>query len=509
MAVIGSKGTYAQVQAPKDYLGNALSNIEQMNFRYREEKQRKEELEQAKRLAEQNEQQERSDKAFEKSREFKGQDYGNNRMNESSHKVVRQMADEVASLYAKKNRSAQDNARLTELYAGLDKMKQTANTLKSFITDKTKAISEGNVNTDIYGKGEDIIPKLLNIDKGEVFIDESGKMSMKLLDPETKEETVMSLDELGNQSYLESLMPNKVEILGKDGLVDEIRSNLKVNEYNKEVGNQKITVRELNPNQEASAKEMVLTKIGDNKKRIQDASQQLGIPYDVSTPEATMATKNAIANKILEQSKAGLNLKSDTETNWQKLNYNAEQEERRYQRSQDAKKKEEKPAPYRKINVQEITSGTSYNTVPVRAGDRVSDVNQPPKAPTTVIGTVLRKTKDGKKEIVITVKQKPVRGALKPDVKYKIEQDPTYEITDEDYDQTGEGKIKKYSSITDPQMVNDIIRTSLLDEEGNTFSGIQDYAKRNFGKPIEQGKATAKPKQLTAEELIAKYKNPK
>ena len=73
MALVGQKGTYAQVQAPKDYLGNALSNIEKNNFLYREEKRRQDELEQAQRESAEKEQMARTDKAYEEAGKLKAE----------------------------------------------------------------------------------------------------------------------------------------------------------------------------------------------------------------------------------------------------------------------------------------------------------------------------------------------------------------------------------------------------------------------------------------------------
>lgn len=329
MAVIGQKGTYAKVEAPRDYLGNALANIERTNSAYREEKRQQEELKQAQLASAEQAQIDRNDKAFEKSREFKGQDYGNNRMNESSNKVVSQMANEVASIYSKRNRTPEDNARLTQLYSGLDSMKNTATTLKSFITDKSKEVSEGVINTD----GNDPIPSLLNIDKGELFIDESGKMSAKVLDPETGNETIISLDKLGDRTYLESLMPKRVDILGKEGILNQIKSNITPQEHEKNEGGKIIKIRDITPEQELASKELITTSIGSNPKRILDAAKQLNIPYkEGNTPEELKQTSDKIADKIFNQAKLDFNLADDSKTDYEAIRIANQKSKEKYDR---------------------------------------------------------------------------------------------------------------------------------------------------------------------------------
>ena len=471
-----------------------------MNFRYREEKQRKDELEQAQKASAQKEQREREDKAYEGASKLKSENTGDNRLNVSMQKAVGELADEYASLASKSYLTPEEKSRLNSIPKMVDTFKFAAQNMKSFVDKSTEMVRNGEVNQELLENGQDILGSIYNLQRGQVILDkQNGGALLELVDPNDPNKRITEkIDNFGDTNYLFSKLPVKQNILGKEGLVEQVS---KITEPVKTVdssGAYVVTKNEITPQQKEAAM-LTMESLLSNDMKIRDAAQQLKLNYkfksdDVEEKERVkQQIKDAIYNQAVSSKKQG----TEKDLNIPLANLNLSKQRLAHDISQDAKKKEETPAPYRKINVQEVTSGTNYNTVPVRKGDRTSDVNQPPKAPTTVMGTVLRKTKDGKKEIVVTVKQKPIGGRLTPEAEGRLKNIEGYEVTDDDYEQKGEGKIVKYSSINDPQMVNDIIRTSLLDEEGNAFSGIQDYAKRNFGKSIEQGKATAQPKQKT------------
>lgn len=314
MAVIGSKGTYAQVQAPKDYLGNALSNVEQMNFKYREERRQQEELKLAREAAAEKERLARQDKAFEETKNIKPVDYGVPKMTSSANNVVRELSDEIYKLKLKGSLSSEEQAKIAQNYQVLDMMKMASENMKKFSGDFYKKAQDGQINLEVLGPHNDYMEYITNIENGEVFFDkQTGTPSVKFVHPETGEEKVESLKNLSDPSYLMSLYRDKVQLVGDKGVYDNLKKILTPQENVDPINGQIITDRFITPQQEEQAR-VVAGSIVSNDFSLKDVAQQLGKDFNWKDDKEKEKLREEVVSDLVEQTKGGLNLGKKTKT---------------------------------------------------------------------------------------------------------------------------------------------------------------------------------------------------
>lgn len=469
MAVIGSKGTYAQVQAPKDYLGNALSNVEQMNFKYREERRQQEELKLAREAAAEKERLARQDKAQEEASKLKAENTGDNRLNVSMQNLVAQKANRYAELKSKTNLTAEERSELDEIPRLVDRLKFTAQNFKSFLDTTVKDIGEDKINLDLLEDGTDILGSIYNLKRGAVILDDKGNAMLELVDPDNPSKKIIEpIDKFGDIGYLQSLVPRKQKIIGKDGLVESLKANLEPVENKYDKNGFKITKREITPEQKEAAMQTIESFVSNDMK-LKDAAQQLKLNYRWKDDAEKEKVKQDVKNIIYNQALSGKKIGEEKERDYQAITTDLAQRKFNYDVSRDAIKDAKEAKEEQTINpikIQRIAKGGYYNGIKVKNGDSVATVNPVPKAKIQTLGSVLKKDENGRQIIEFTVTQK---------------------TTEDKYDSYGEliaeGKTetKTYNSKDHPQQVNNIVRTSIVDDNGNPYVDAKDYASKTFG----------------------------
>jgi hypothetical protein len=493
MGVIGQKGTYATVQAPKDYLGSALSNIEQTNFRYRQEKEAEQQRKEAVIQAEEIATQERGDKALKESREFKTQDYGVSPLTESSHVITAKMADEVSSILNKKIRTSEDNARLSVLYSNLDKMKIAASNLKPIIADRLNALSNGKVNTEILenkGNGNPLL-SLLNIENAQTIIDENGDISLKTIDPETQQEIVIPYNKLQDPNYIMSLIPDKKNIYDDNGLIENIRKTLVPQSTSEEVGNKTVSFTGVTPEQRAEAKNYISNSLGLSQDNVlKDVAQQLGLDFHWKTPQERDNLVKAVENKALSTAEMGVKKENSEKYNQAYVSPSEQASINKANRSDSGQGENPKNPNF----LTTLTKPTVINTKMFNTGDKAMTVNAV-KGSKLGVEQIIEKSvkgKDGKyRKDYYIVGARLKREVLKQEAKDRKALDPYYEYAKEDFIQEG-GDDFAISYKDNPTDFASGIK-GVLDENGKPYNSVKEAIQANFPRQ-QQEKSQTTPK---------------
>ena len=184
---------------------------------------------------------------------------------------------------------------------------------------------------------------------------------------------------------------------------------------------------------------------------------------------------------------SGLNLADDQKTNVGLLNYYETKKQHAITNARQNAKTNDENVPTQQTTVQRIKSGTKYNGISVKAGDVVSNVNKAPKAKENVVGTALRTNpKTGKKELVIAVKETGKARVLTDKGKAKLDNGET--VSSADYEPEGEPIIRQYKSTSDPQMIDYLLRNSIVDNQGKRYANAKEYVYRELDKTVELNK---------------------
>lgn len=483
MAVIGQKGTYAQVQAPKDYLGNALSNIEQTNFRYREEKRQQEQLEQAQRESAEKEQMARDERAYQERKDIKIPEYGVSEMQVSATEEINKLGDRIAELRRKPKTSSQENAEIQAIYGHIDMMKNSATNIKNFVERVGKMQVEEKINNAVYE--DDLVPSLLNIKKGKMFF-ENGQAYLKVIDPDDPNKvTVESLEKLSDPSYLNSLVTEKVNIYDKNGAKEQLETILKPKEYKSDTGIQ----RKILPEQELAADDYIINLLAtQNEKKTKDILQQLRIDHNWKTPEEKQAKIKLAGEKLKQEAKAGLNTLSDKETDDQGENLRLRKSEIAYDRANP--KTSGGTTQQSPLSTKVPKTGVNAYNIKVAKGDTQSTVIKAKGKGSLIDTVVFQPRKGGKSDFVLGGFQTPKLELLTEKGKQVLIELGASALEDDykkNYIDQGKSRFRKISYKQTPELFLAELR-KLESLNGGNYTSMEQFKKEMF--PNAMPKAT-------------------
>lgn len=330
MAVIGGNAGYATVEGPqRNYIGEAMANVENSGFKYREEQNA---LNEQKKREERELRQERDDElkdALAFDQKYRVSDTGIQSVDTKIHDV----SLKLKQLYAQANqdyRSAKSNAEKTAAYqkmsnamGGLSTMKQFPDAYNASTEQLTKGLSEG-----IYSEASSK-RKAAELDKfanGQyiVDVDDRGNILFSTFDmDENGQVSKVKSKDLTAQQMLQNFNPTKAFNIDGTGPGTKKGDSL-IKIYNDNIGKERKVIegtglnakeKTYNPGAEELAKTMALEAVQD-KDKLYELFDRIGIdpenPKNYNNPKNIEDAVKYLEGKLIASAPTTISEKPNT-----------------------------------------------------------------------------------------------------------------------------------------------------------------------------------------------------
>jgi hypothetical protein len=329
MAVIGGSAGYATVEGPqRNYVGEAMANVENSGFKYREEQNA---LNEMKKKEERILRQDRDDElkdALAFDQKYRVSDTGIQSVDTKIHDV----ALKLKQLYAQANqdyRSAKTNAEKTAAYqkmsnsmGGLSTMKQFPDAYNASTEALAKGLSEG-IYSDASSKR-----KAAELDKfanGQyvVDVDDRGNILFSTFDMDNGQVSKVKSKDLTAQQMLQNFNPTKAFNIDGTGTGTKKGDSL-IKIYNDNIGKERKVIegtglnakeKTYNPGAEELAKTMAIEAVQD-KDKLYEIFDRIGVdpenPNSYNSPEKIALAAKYLEDKLIASAPTTISNKPDT-----------------------------------------------------------------------------------------------------------------------------------------------------------------------------------------------------
>lgn len=265
---IGKAGAYATINPPQqNYIGQAMSNVEDLGFKYKEEERLK--------AAQQEKNRVKDD--FDSKISLTGNTSINDLAIPYAMDAKRRFSENVNKINA-----TRDPAERTRLMQANEKIKQSfsvAQQLPTMLNDKQEELAKGIADGKYNQRDADRVAGLLDglkTGKANAYIDDFGNMRISVygLDKDGKPNGVVESDK-NISELIKSFNPQLSSTYDKD--ISDITKQYKIDETVTETGGQKLTTQKIGEREDQAAETFANRVLGEPN-NLYEISQVTGIP---------------------------------------------------------------------------------------------------------------------------------------------------------------------------------------------------------------------------------------